>query len=128
MIDHVSIGVRDLAASTRFYDAALTPLGYVKLHEREKTVGWARSGKTHAEFWINARPGMKPVAADSGIHICLRTLGTEAVDAFHAAAVAAGGASDGAPGARREYSEKYYAAFILDPDGNKIEAVTFLTT
>jgi catechol 2,3-dioxygenase-like lactoylglutathione lyase family enzyme len=126
MIDHVSIGVRDLAASTRFYDAALTPLGYVKLHEREKTVGWARSGKTHAEFWINARPEMKPAAADSGIHICLRTLGTDAVDAFHAAALKAGGTSDGAPGVRREYSEKYYAAFIRDPDGNKIEAVTFL--
>ena len=126
MIDHVSIGVRDLAASTRFYDSALAPLGYVKLHEREKTVGWARSGKTHAEFWINARPGMKPVAVDGGIHICLRTLGTEAVDAFHAAAVAAGGTSDGAPGARREYSDKYYAAFIRDLDGNKIEAVTFL--
>jgi catechol 2,3-dioxygenase-like lactoylglutathione lyase family enzyme len=127
MIDHISIGVRDLAASTRFYDAALMPLGYVKMHEREKTVGWARSGKTHAEFWINARPGMKPVTADSGIHICLRTLGPEAVDAFHAAAVKAGGMSDGAPGVRREYSDKYYAAFIRDPDGHKIEAVTFLT-
>jgi catechol 2,3-dioxygenase-like lactoylglutathione lyase family enzyme len=126
MIDHVSIGVRDLAASTRFYDAALAPLGYVKMHIREKTVGWARSGKTHAEFWINARPGTKPAAADSGIHICLRTLDTEAVDAFHAAALKAGGTSDGAPGARREYSEKYYAAFIRDLDGNKIEAVTFL--
>jgi len=69
---------------------------------------------------------MKPVTADSGIHICLRTLNSEAVDAFHAAAVAAGGSSDGAPGKRREYSENYYAAFIRDPDGNKIEAVTFL--
>jgi catechol 2,3-dioxygenase-like lactoylglutathione lyase family enzyme len=126
MIDHISIGVRDLAASTRFYDAALTPLGYVKTHEREKTVGWARSGKTHAEFWINARPGMKPVA-DSGTHICLRTLDTASVDAFHAAAVAAGGFSDGAPGVRPQYSKAYYAAFIRDPDGNKIEAVTFLT-
>jgi catechol 2,3-dioxygenase-like lactoylglutathione lyase family enzyme len=126
MIDHVSIGVRDLAASTRFYDAALAPLGYVKMHIREKTVGWARSGKMHAEFWINARPGMKPAAADSGSHICLRTLGAEAVDAFHAAALKAGGTSDGAPGTRREYSEKYYAAFIRDLDGNKIEAVTFL--
>lgn len=126
MIDHLSIGVRDLAASARFYDAVLAPLGYMKLHEREKTVGWARSGKTHAEFWINARPGMKPVAADSGSHICLRTLSTEAVDAFHAAALKAGGTSDGAPGKRREYSENYYAAFIRDPDGNKIEAVTFL--
>ena len=127
MIDHISIGVRDLAASARFYDAVLAPLGYVKLHEREKTVGWARAGKTHAEFWINARPAMKP-ATDGGTHICLRTRATEAVDAFHAAAVAAGGTSDGAPGARPQYSKAYYAAFIRDPDGNKIEAVTFLST
>ncbi len=70
---------------------------------------------------------MKPVAADSGAHICLRTLSTGAVDAFHAAALKAGGTSDGAPGTR-EYSENYYAAFIRDPDGNKIEAVTFLNT
>jgi catechol 2,3-dioxygenase-like lactoylglutathione lyase family enzyme len=125
MIDHISIGVRDLAASTRFYDAVLAPLGYVKMHAREKTVGWARSGKTHAEFWINARPGMKP-PADSGIHICLRTRGAGAVDAFHAAALKEGGASDGAPGARPQYSNGYYAAFIRDPDGNKIEAVTFI--
>ena len=127
MIDHISIGVRDLAASARFYDAVLAPLGYEKLHEREKTVGWARAGKMHAEFWINARPAMKP-AADGGTHICLRTRATEAVDAFHAAAVAAGGTSDGAPGARPQYSKAYYAAFIRDPDGNKIEAVTFLST
>jgi catechol 2,3-dioxygenase-like lactoylglutathione lyase family enzyme len=125
MIDHISIGVRDLAASTRFYDAALAPLGYVKMHEREKTVGWARSGKTHAEFWINARPEMKPVTVESGVHICLRTRGTEAVDAFHAAALKAGGTSDGAPGARPHYSHAYYASFIRDLDGNKIEAVTF---
>ena len=128
MIDHISVGVRDLVASARFYDAALAPLGYVKTYDREKDVGWARSGKTHAEFWINARPEMKPVATDSGVHICLRTLSTEAVDGFHAAAVAAGGTSDGAPGIRREYSENYYAAFIRDLDGNKIEAVTFLNT
>jgi catechol 2,3-dioxygenase-like lactoylglutathione lyase family enzyme len=126
MIDHVSIGVRDLAASTRFYDATLAPLGYMKLHEREKTVGWARSGKTHAEFWINARPKMKRSPADSGTHICLRTLSTGAVDAFHAAALKAGGTSDGAPGTRPHYSNAYYAAFIRDLDGNKIEAVTFL--
>jgi catechol 2,3-dioxygenase-like lactoylglutathione lyase family enzyme len=124
MIDHISIGVRDLAASTRFYNAVLAPLGYVKMHAREKTVGWARSGKTHAEFWINARPEMKP-AADSGIHICLRARGAEAVDAFHAAALKAGGVSDGAPGAR-PYGKGYYAAFIRDLDGNKIEAVTFI--
>ncbi|HLL28930.1 MAG TPA: VOC family protein [Xanthobacteraceae bacterium] len=126
MIDHISIGVRDLAASARFYDAILAPLGYEKMHDREKTVGWARAGKTHAEFWINARPHMPPAPADSGVHVCLRASNTAAIEAFHAAALAAGGTSDGAPGARPQYSKTYYAAFIRDPDGNKIEAVTFL--
>ena len=62
----------------------------------------------------------------SGAHVCLRVPDTAAVDAFHAAALAAGGASDGAPGPRPQYSERYYAAFIADPDGNRIEAVTFV--
>ena len=127
MIDHVSIGVRDLPASTRFYDAVLAPLGYAKAQENEKTVGWARTGKSHAEFWINARPQMIPVAADTGTHICLRAESAEAVDAFHAAALKSGGTSDGEPGKRPQYNAAYYAAFIHDLDGNKIEAVTFLT-
>jgi predicted lactoylglutathione lyase len=70
---------------------------------------------------------MAPIAADSGAHVCLRTRETKSVDAFHAAALRAGGASDGAPGRRPEYHENYYAAFIRDLDGNRIEAVTFLT-
>ncbi len=127
MIDHISIGVRDLATSTRFYDAVLAPLGYVKTHEREKTVGWGKPDKSHAEFWINARPDKKKVAEDRGIHICLRTRSAEAIDEFHAAALKMGGMSEGAPGLRSEYSKNYYAAFIRDLDGNKIEAVTFVT-
>ena len=69
---------------------------------------------------------MDRVADDSGVHICLRAPDTAAVDAFHAAALEAGGASDGAPGLRPHYHAGYYAAFIRDPDGNRIEAVTFL--
>ena len=70
---------------------------------------------------------MTPVDPDSGTHICLRASSVEAVQAFHAAALAGGGASDGAPGPRPEYTAGYYAAFIRDPEGNKIEAVTFTT-
>ncbi len=124
MIDHVSISVRDLSASRRFYEAVLAPLGFVTLRVRPTTVGF---GKRYPEFWLNARPAMAPVAADSGTHICLRAASKEAVDAFYAAAIAGGGADDGAPGLRPEYSDAYYAAFIRDPDGNRIEAVTFLT-
>jgi catechol 2,3-dioxygenase-like lactoylglutathione lyase family enzyme len=123
MIDHVSIAVRDLAASTRFYEAVLATLGFAKLEVRPATVGY---GKAYAEFWINLRANMAPVAADSGAHVCFRARSTEMVDAFHAAALAAGGADDGAPGLRPQHGDGYYAAFIRDPDGNRIEAVTFV--
>ena len=125
MIDHVSIGVRDLAAATRFYQALLAPLGYQKAASTGKTVGFLRHGKTHSEFWLNHRPGMSPLV-DSGTHICLRALSTEIVDAFHAAALKAGGKSDGAPGRRTETSENYYAAFVRDPDGNRIELMQMM--
>lgn len=125
MIDHVSIGVSDLAAARRFYGAVLGAIGYVKMDDREKTVGWGKPGK-YSEFWINARSGMQKISADCGTHICLRAPDTKSVDAFHAAALQAGGASDGAPGPRPEFGEGYYAAFVSDPDGNRIEAVTFV--
>jgi catechol 2,3-dioxygenase-like lactoylglutathione lyase family enzyme len=124
MIDHISIAVRDLAAGERFYAAALAPLGLAKLREwPNASVGF---GKKYPEFWINARNAMDRVAADSGMHICLRAPDVAAVDAFYAAALKAGGAPDGEPGLRPHYHGGYYAAFVRDPDGNRIEAVTFL--
>jgi catechol 2,3-dioxygenase-like lactoylglutathione lyase family enzyme len=123
MIDHVSIGVRDLARAAALYEAALGAIGYRKLDVRPQTVGF---GKRYSEFWLNQRPAMPTVAAESGAHICLRAASTQAVDAFHAAAIAAGATSDGAPGVRSQYGDDYYAAFIRDPDGNRIEAVNFL--
>ena len=124
MIDHVSVAVRDLAKAEAFYTALLAPLGMTKLREWPgAAIGF---GKKYPEFWINRRHAMDRVADDSGVHICLRAPDTKAVEAFHAAAVTSGGASDGAPGLRRQYHDDYYAAFIRDPDGNRIEAVTFL--
>jgi catechol 2,3-dioxygenase-like lactoylglutathione lyase family enzyme len=123
MIDHISIAVRDLEAGGRFYEPVLATLGLSKLVTRETTIGF---GKRYPEFWLNRRRDMTPPAADSGVHVCLRVPSTEAVDAFHAAALAAGGSSDGAPGPRPEYTAGYYAAFVRDPDGNRIEAVTFI--
>lgn len=124
MIDHVSIAVRDLKAAERFYTALLAPLGMTKLREwPDAAVGY---GKKYPEFWINRRDAMPRVAEDSGLHIALRVREVAAVDAFHAAALAAGGTSDGAPGMRAHYHENYYAAFIRDPDGNRIEVVTFI--
>ncbi|HWK95924.1 MAG TPA: VOC family protein [Pseudolabrys sp.] len=123
MIDHVSIAVRDLANATRFYEAVLGAIGMTAIDVREATVGF---GKQYSEFWINLRSGMMPVEAGSGAHVCFRARSTDMVDAFYAAALKAGGTSDGAPGLRPHDGEGgYYAAFIRDPDGNRIEAVTF---
>ena len=123
MIDHVSIAVCDLAASTRFYEAVLGTIGMKAIDVRAATVGF---GKQYSEFWINVRADMAPAAAGGGAHICFRARSTKMVDAFHAAALKAGGSSDGAPGLRPHDGDGgYYAAFIRDPDGNRIEAVTF---
>jgi len=122
MIDHVSVGVSDLDRAARFYEAALAALGLTRLVTRPATIGF---GKAYPEFWINMRPHMAHVALESGVHICLRAKSAAAVDAFHAAALEAGGTSDGAPGLRPHDRVRYYAAFIVDPDGNRIEAVTF---
>jgi catechol 2,3-dioxygenase-like lactoylglutathione lyase family enzyme len=124
MIDHVSVGVSNLERAARFYEATLAPLGLSRLVTRPATVGF---GKAYPEFWINLRAGMAEVAAESGAHICLRGKTIVEVDAFHAAALNAGGRSDGAPGLRPHDRVRYYAAFIRDPDGNRIEAVTFPT-
>jgi len=122
LIDHVSVAVSDLARSGAFYDAVLAPLGLARLVTRDATIGF---GKTYPEFWINLRAGMPKVPYESGTHICLRARTSADVDAFHAAALGAGGVSDGVPGIRPHERVKYYAAFVIDPDGNRIEAVTF---
>jgi catechol 2,3-dioxygenase-like lactoylglutathione lyase family enzyme len=124
MIDHISIGVSDLDRSMHFYESVLGAIGYAKLEVRPHTIGF---GKRYAEFWLNHRPGMARVGAESGFHVCLRAASTQAVDAFHSAALAAGGRSDGAPSERPQHGVGYYAAFVVDPDGNRVEAVTFLS-
>ncbi len=121
MIDHVSIGVRDLAAATAFYTRLLAPLGLAKLAEKPGTVGF---GKRYPEFWLNERPG-RASAAGSGTHVCLRADSMEAVQAFYRAGLAGGAGDEGEPGVRPQYSERYYAAFVRDEDGNRVEAVTF---
>src|SRR4051794_10209688 len=112
MIDHVSVGASDLERAARFYEAVLAPLRLSRLVTRPATIGF---GKNYPEFWINLRARMAPVAVQSGAHICLRAKSTGEVDAFHAAALKAGGGSDGPPGLRPHDRVRYYAAFVIDP-------------
>ncbi|MEM7022218.1 MAG: VOC family protein, partial [Pseudomonadota bacterium] len=106
MIDHASIGVRDLVAATAFYEQLLATIGLEKLIERPGTVGF---GKSYPEFWLNARPAAGSIAAD-GSHLCLRARSSEQVDAFHQTALGLGAQDDGPPGPRPEYTPTYYAA------------------
>jgi catechol 2,3-dioxygenase-like lactoylglutathione lyase family enzyme len=122
MIDHVSIAVRDLDGCARFYEAVLATLGHRKLVTRPGTVGF---GKKYPEFWLNERRAMTAAEPDTGAHVCFRAASIEMVQAFHAAALQGGGRSDGAPGPRQATLGAYYAAFIRDPEGNKVEAATF---
>jgi catechol 2,3-dioxygenase-like lactoylglutathione lyase family enzyme len=122
MIDHISVGVSNLQRSARFYELTLAPLGLARVVTRPATVGF---GKAYPKFWINLRADKAQVAPESGVHICLRAKSTDEVDALHAVALNAGGRSDGAPGLRPHDRVRYYAAFVTDPDGNRIEAVTF---
>lgn len=119
MLNHVSIGVRDLARTKRFYDAALQPLGYRCLSESGGSLGYGADGVV---LWISTTD--RPVLADegSGLHFCFDAPSRQSVDRFHAAALAAGGCDNGRPGIRADYDANYYAAFALDPDGYRLEA------
>jgi catechol 2,3-dioxygenase-like lactoylglutathione lyase family enzyme len=119
MIDHVSIGVRDIARTKHFYDAALKPLGYECLSQDEGSLGY---GRDTVGLWISAVE--RPVLPDdqSGLHFCFSAPTRLSVDAFHAAALNAGGRDHGEPGLRANYGANYYAAFVIDPDGYRIEA------
>jgi catechol 2,3-dioxygenase-like lactoylglutathione lyase family enzyme len=123
LIDHVSISVRDINRAKRFYSAVLSTLGAVVAHEREDAIGFGERNRPdddrHTYLTIYQSP---EAAADSRRHWCFRAHSTEEVNAFHAAGLAAGGKDAGAPGLRT-YHPQYYAAFLFDPDGNKVEAV-----
>jgi catechol 2,3-dioxygenase-like lactoylglutathione lyase family enzyme len=115
MIDHVGLRVTDFTRSKEFYERALAPLGYVLVKE----FGAAAAGfgaERRPVFWISQ-------GAPAPVHVAIAAADRATVEAFHAAALAAGGRDNGAPGLRPQYHADYYAAFVYDPDGNNIEAV-----
>jgi len=118
-IDHVSVGARDFAGAKVLYDRALGALGLTVQKGREGvSAGYGRDG--HAFFWVVANDGPAP---GIGIHFAFAAETRAEVDTFHAAAIAAGATDNGAPGIRPLYSQPYYAAFVIDADGNRLEAV-----
>ncbi len=116
MIDHIILQVSDLDRSGAFYRGALAPLGYEVATDYEGFLGFGRDNLV--DFWLAKG------AATAPVHVAFRAESRSAVDAFHAAALAAGGRDHGAPGLRTHYHPDYYGAFVLDPDGHNIEAVS----
>lgn len=121
MLAHVGIEVSDMERSRAFYAGALEPLGVTVVMEFDGAVGFGKETERGPlpYFWLNARG--RP--ATTGAHFAFGARSTDLVDAFHAAALAAGGTDNGAPGPRPIYHPGYYGAFVLDPDGNNVEAV-----
>jgi catechol 2,3-dioxygenase-like lactoylglutathione lyase family enzyme len=116
MIDHTGVSVSNATRSKKFYGAALAPLGYTMIMEFEQFAGFGVAPKT--DFWIGeGTPTVPPT------HVAFRAESRAKVDAFYKAAMAAGGKDNGPPGLRPQYHPNYYGAFVLDPDGNNIEAV-----
>jgi catechol 2,3-dioxygenase-like lactoylglutathione lyase family enzyme len=124
MLDHVSITVSDLARAAPFWDAVMAALGVPCVVRRERQLGYGTRNRPgdDGHSYISIYAGDGPIAADRR-HWCFRAPSRAAVDAFHRAGLAAGGRCDGPPGLRAAYHPHYYAAFLLDPDGNRVEAV-----
>jgi catechol 2,3-dioxygenase-like lactoylglutathione lyase family enzyme len=116
MLDHVALNVRDAGAAKAYYEAALLPLGYAVAMELGEHVGF-RSPDGALDFWLSRHEDPSPT------HVAFRAVDRGTVDAYHTAALAAGGRDNGAPGVRAHYHEHYYAAYVTDRDGNNIEAV-----
>ena len=122
MIHHVSVGTNDVERARAFYDPLMTLLGYRSLRDHAHSLDY---GVTDVAFSVETPVDGRLASAGNGVHVCFEAAGRETVRAFHALALRLGGADEGEPGVRPRYDEHYFGAFVRDPDGNKIEAVTF---
>lgn len=120
MLHHVSLGVRDLALSGAFYDAALGALGFRRVFDGDESIGY---GLIDNKDMLLLNLEKEPSPPGNGFHLAFAASSRAAVDAFHVSALLVGGQDNGAPGLRPEYGEDYYAAFLVDPDGHRIETV-----
>ena len=118
MFDHIGLLVKDLDRSVAFYEAALAPLGHGLCARDDASAGFGPPGAPALWLYAATEPAGR-------VHVAFRAAERGAVAQFHAAAVASGGTDHGAPGVRADYAENYYAAFVLDPDGNNVEAVCY---
>jgi catechol 2,3-dioxygenase-like lactoylglutathione lyase family enzyme len=123
MIHHVSVGTNDVSRAKRFYDAILPVVGILPFSVEDDGLGYI-CGTFH--FSVQVPIDGKPATVGNGSHIAFAVENRDMVQKFYDVALAHGGTADGGPGLRPEYDAHYYGAFVLDPDGNKIEAVTFL--
>jgi catechol 2,3-dioxygenase-like lactoylglutathione lyase family enzyme len=121
MLGHISFGVSDLPRATAFYDAVMAALGYARVFTGQQSVGYGLPGTTNDRFSLKFAAGPAAIPGP-GFHLAFVAPSREAVDRFHAAALEFGGVDEGAPGLRPHYGAGYYAAFVLDPDGWKLEA------
>lgn len=120
IMSHVSVGANDLDRMCAFYDAVLATIGAKRIIEHDEAVAY---GKMFPEFWVNTPLDNGSAETGNGIHFAFFATDRGQVDAFHAAGLAGGATDNGAPGPRKEYGEPYYGCYLLDPEGNKIEAV-----
>lgn len=125
MIHHASVGTSNLDRAKRFYQAVIPPLGYRLIRESEQALDY---GAGDVAFSVERPLDGNPPTGGNGTHIAFQAPERSAVDAFHREGLANGGSDAGAPGLRPEYDANYYGAFLFDPDGNKIEAVTYSAT
>jgi catechol 2,3-dioxygenase-like lactoylglutathione lyase family enzyme len=121
MFSHVTVGTNDIERARDFYDAVLATLGTTSFTQGKHFTGYG--GRQSAQLWVLSPFNRDPATVGNGAHVAFLAPDRASVDAFHAAAMAAGGMDEGAPGLRPQYHESYYGAYVRDPDGNKLQAV-----